>query len=115
MLFKESFIEKIFANDDMQSIPIGAQSTAVHAIENILNEIREENPDATIYELFESDSHAGNEQPGGAFAETGSEFTEPTGADTSSVSADGFSTADACHTTESDGAAERYRSDDLYR
>jgi hypothetical protein len=116
MLLRKSFVQRIFENDDMQSIPIGAQSTAVHAIEDILNEIREENPDATIYELFEPNSHADNEQPSRPSPEAGIKFTESACAgagSTGAVSADD-SPADADGATESNGAAEYGRRNNLY-
>lgn len=51
-VFKDNFLEKIFSNKEMQKIPIGTQATAVSVFENILEEVRKENPYATISELF---------------------------------------------------------------
>lgn len=51
-MFKDELLERIFADKELQTIPIGCQSTAISAIERILNEIREENPYATVSELF---------------------------------------------------------------
>lgn len=54
-MFSEKILEKIFADKEMRTIPIGCQSTAISVIENILEEIREENPYASISELFDAD------------------------------------------------------------
>ena len=51
---KDKVLERIFAHPEMQKIPLGAQSTAVKAISEVLEEMKEENPYATISELFES-------------------------------------------------------------
>ena len=52
-MLSDNFLTKIFSNTEMQKIPIGAQSTAVHAFEEVLEEIRKENPYGSISELFE--------------------------------------------------------------
>lgn len=52
-MLSDDFLTKIFSNKEMQKIPIGAQSTAVHAVEEVLEQIKEENPYGTISELFE--------------------------------------------------------------
>ncbi len=51
-MFKDEILEKIFADSEMQKIPIGCQSTSVSVMERVLEEIKEENPYATISELF---------------------------------------------------------------
>lgn len=51
---KDEVLERIFAHQEMQTIPLGAQSTAVKAISEVLEQIKEENPHATLSELFES-------------------------------------------------------------
>lgn len=51
---RDEVLERIFAHEEMQKIPLGAQSTAVKAISEILEQIKEENPYVTITELFES-------------------------------------------------------------
>lgn len=51
-MFNDDFLCKIFAHEEMQKIPVGAQSTAVHVFEEILEDRLEENPYATISELF---------------------------------------------------------------
>lgn len=51
-MFNDSILERIFAHEEMQRIPVGCQSTAVHVFEEILEDILEENFYATISELF---------------------------------------------------------------
>ena len=51
-MLKDEILEKIFANKEMQMIPIGCQSTAVNVFEQVLDDLMEENPYATISELF---------------------------------------------------------------
>lgn len=41
-MFTDEFLERIFANEEMQKIPIGCQSTAVHAFQEVLEDIKEE-------------------------------------------------------------------------
>lgn len=43
-MFNDLILEKIFAHEEMQKIPIGCQSTAVHVFEEILEDILKENP-----------------------------------------------------------------------
>lgn len=51
-MLKDEILERIFANKEMQKIPIGCQDTAVRVFDDILEEIREENAYATISELL---------------------------------------------------------------
>lgn len=51
-MFADKILEKIFADKEMQTIPIGCQSTAISVIERILEEIKEEDPYGSISELF---------------------------------------------------------------
>ena len=51
-MFKDEILEMIFANKEMQKIPIGCQSTAVSVFEDVLEELRKENPYATISAEF---------------------------------------------------------------
>ena len=51
-MLKDEILEKIFANKEMQMIPIGCQSTAVSVFEDVLEELRKENPYATLSELL---------------------------------------------------------------
>lgn len=54
-MLKDEILEKIFANKEMQMIPIGCQSTAVSVFEQVLEDIRKENPYATISDLLSTD------------------------------------------------------------
>ena len=54
-MLKDEILEKIFSNKEMQMIPIGCQSTAVSVFENVLEELRKENPYANISELLSTD------------------------------------------------------------
>ena len=47
-MLKDEILEKIFANKEMQMIPIGCQSTAVSVFEDVLEELRKENSDAKL-------------------------------------------------------------------
>ena len=53
-MLSDDFLTRLFSSAEMQTIPVGAQSTAVHAMEEVLEEMRKENPYVTISELFES-------------------------------------------------------------
>lgn len=51
---RDEVLERIFAEEEMQKIPLEAQSRAIKAVDIVLKKIKEENPYATINELFES-------------------------------------------------------------
>lgn len=51
-MFNDEILEKIFAHEEMQKIPVGCQSTAVHVFEEILEDILEENPYEQLSVLF---------------------------------------------------------------
>lgn len=51
-MFNDSILEKIFAHEEMQKIPVGCQSTAVHVFEEILEDILEEKPYEQLSTLF---------------------------------------------------------------
>lgn len=53
-MFTDAVLEKIFAHEEMQKIPIGCQSTAVHVFEEILEDRLEETPYVSLSELFVS-------------------------------------------------------------
>ena len=55
LMLKDEILEKIFANKEMQTIPIGCQSTAVSVFETVLEELRKENPYAAISDLLSAD------------------------------------------------------------
>ena len=52
LMLKDEILEKIFSSKEMQMIPIGCQSTAVSVFEDVLEELRKENPYATLSELL---------------------------------------------------------------
>lgn len=54
-MFNDDFLCKIFSHKEMQRIPVGCQSTAVHVLEEILEDVLEVNPYASISELFPTD------------------------------------------------------------
>lgn len=54
-MLKDEILEKIFSNKEMQMIPIGCQSTAVSVFEDVLEELRKENPYATISDILSTD------------------------------------------------------------
>lgn len=51
-MFSDEMLEKLFSDDGMRKIPVGAQATAVSAFERVLEQVEKENPYATISELF---------------------------------------------------------------
>ena len=54
-MLKDEILEKIFSNKEMQMIRIGCQSTAVSVFEDVLEELRKENPYATLSDLLSTD------------------------------------------------------------
>ena len=54
-MLKDEILEKIFRNKEMQKIPIGCQSTAVSVFEDVLEELRKENPYANISDILSTD------------------------------------------------------------
>lgn len=54
-MLKDEILEKIFANKEMQMIPIGCQSTSVSVFEDVFEELRKENPYAVISDLLSTD------------------------------------------------------------
>ena len=51
-MFNDEILERIFANKEMQKIPIGTQTTAVSGFEHVLEEIKEEKPYVNVSELL---------------------------------------------------------------
>lgn len=51
-MFNDLVLEKIFSHQEMQKIPVGCQSTAVHVFEEILEDILEENPYEQLSDLL---------------------------------------------------------------
>jgi hypothetical protein len=56
-MFTDDFLERIFSHPDMQKIPIGCQSTAVNVFSEIIEEIEEENPYASIQSVLQPDAN----------------------------------------------------------
>ena len=54
-MLKDEILEKIFSNKEMQIIPIGCQSTAVSVFEDVIEELRKENPYANISDILSTD------------------------------------------------------------
>ena len=54
-MLTDELLERIFANNEMQKIPIGCQSTAVHAFQEVLEDIKEENPYADLSTILSAD------------------------------------------------------------
>lgn len=54
-MFTDEFLEKIFSQPEMQKIPIGCQSTAVHVFQEALEEIKEENPYVDVSTILSTD------------------------------------------------------------
>ena len=54
-MFTDEFLERVFASEEMQKIPIGYQSTAVHAFQEVLEDIKEGNPYADLSAILSTD------------------------------------------------------------
>lgn len=54
-MFKDEILERFFSDGEMQTIPLGTQSTAIGVVDRILEEIKEENPYASLSDLFSTD------------------------------------------------------------
>lgn len=53
-MFTDGVLERIFSRPELHSVPVGYQSTIIHAIEEALEDILEENPYVTLSELLGS-------------------------------------------------------------
>lgn len=53
-MFSGGVLERIFSRPELHKIPIDYQSTVIHAVEEALEDILEENPYVTISELLGS-------------------------------------------------------------
>lgn len=51
-MFKDEILERIFTHPEMQKIPIGCQSTAVHVFQEVIEEVNKEGIYGTISELL---------------------------------------------------------------
>lgn len=54
-VFKDEILERFFSDSEMQTIPLGTQSTAISVVERVLEQIKEGNPYASLSELFSTD------------------------------------------------------------
>lgn len=54
-MLTDEFLERVFANKEMQKMPIGCQSTAVHAFQEVLEDIKEEYPYADLSAILSTD------------------------------------------------------------
>lgn len=54
-MFSDEVLERIFADKEMQEIPIGTQATAVSVVERVFKKIKEENPYATLSDILSAD------------------------------------------------------------
>lgn len=54
-MLRDDILERFFADEEMQKIPVGTQATAVDVVERVLYEMKEENPHASLSELFSTD------------------------------------------------------------
>ena len=53
-MLNDEILERIFANKEMQKIPIGTQATAVSVFEHVLEEIKEEKPYVNVSDKWEN-------------------------------------------------------------
>jgi hypothetical protein len=42
-MFSDEILEKIFGRDDVMKVPLSYQSTMIHAVEEVLEEVKKEN------------------------------------------------------------------------
>lgn len=52
IMFSDKILERIFAHSESHKVPIGYQSTMIHIVEDVLEELKGENPYASISELL---------------------------------------------------------------
>lgn len=55
VMFTDEFLEKIFSNEDMQKLSVGTQSIVVNAFQEVLEDIREEQPYADLSAILSTD------------------------------------------------------------
>lgn len=51
-MLKDEILEKIFMHKDIRTVPIGYQATMINIFTDVLNEIKEGNKYAAVYELL---------------------------------------------------------------
>ena len=55
VMFTDEFLEKIFSNEEMQKLSVGTQSIVVNAFQEVLEDIREEQPYADLSAILSTD------------------------------------------------------------
>ena len=56
-MFSDEILEKIFTNPETVNVPIVYQSTMIHAIEEVLEKVKEENPNVSLSEFLSTDAN----------------------------------------------------------
>lgn len=51
-MFSDEILTRILADQELRTIPVGCQSTAINVIERILDKIKEEQPYATLSDIL---------------------------------------------------------------
>ncbi len=51
-MFSDDVLEKIFIHPELTNVPIVHQSTMIHAIEEVLEKVKEDNPYVSLSELL---------------------------------------------------------------
>ena len=69
-MLSNEILEKVFANEEMQTVPIGYQATVVSVFEKVLTEIKEENENATLSAILSDTVSAEFTEPNTEFAES---------------------------------------------
>lgn len=62
IMLNNLFLEKFYANNKIQKVPIGLQSDIVGAIEEVLEELQEENRFVSISQLFAGGGKTGGKK-----------------------------------------------------
>lgn len=52
-MFADNIIEKIYSDDNLNTVPVEYASKVIAIVQDVLEEIKEEKPYVTISELFE--------------------------------------------------------------
>lgn len=55
-MLSDELLEKILAHEDSHKVPFGYQSTMTHVFDEVLMEVRKENPYAAVSELLCTDA-----------------------------------------------------------
>ena len=57
-MFSDEILERIFTHPETKYVPMAYQSTMIHAIESVLDEVKEENPNVSLSEFLSTDANA---------------------------------------------------------